>query len=467
MAPAPSPVRAAGRPPARSSQRLSTAGRARLSRLLGLWPDLVDAKVGIIQEVSEVPPDEDEPNFFHYLSTSCDTSAFATLANFKNNGGVSTDRYTAMAKAIGEGVERYCSAIFDYRDLVLSSYRDLSRRAAHPDTFALYRPEQFGGPGFPWKPFTVDAPVLWTAGVSLVDGQETLVPAAMVYVPFHYLRSGRDTPICQPISTGLASGCSYAEAALGGLCEAVERDAFTIMWQAGMSRPRIRPDTLPDRAADLVGRFRAVDVDVEVVDITTDIDLPTILTVALGSATTSPAVAVAAATDPSPHVALGKSLEELAHTRKFARQLMQYTPEVPVEVEAGHPGISEQRDHLRLYCSQDARPFAEFMWSSPETRDFSAVVDRSGGSAEAGLRAAVEAVAAVGCDAVAFDLTTPDIADLGLSVVRVVVPGAHPLFMGHRTRALGGHRLAAVPGRLGSGARWPGHLDNPYPHPFP
>ena len=76
------------------------------------------------------------------------------------------------------------------------------------------------------------------------------------------------------------------------------------------------------------------------------------------------------------------------------------------------------------------------------------------------------AVAATGNDVVLCDLTTPDVADLGLAVARVVVPGLHPLQMGHGNRALGGRRLHAVPDLLGSPrAGFDG--DNPYPHPFP
>jgi ribosomal protein S12 methylthiotransferase accessory factor len=68
---------------------------------------------------------------------------------------------------------------------------------------------------------------------------------------------------------------------------------------------------------------------------------------------------------------------------------------------------------------------------------------------------------------VACDLTTPDIALLGLAVARVVVPGMNPLFMGHANRALGGKRLYTVPQLLGHPGLNPGDADNPYPHPFP
>lgn len=415
----------------------------------------------------ELRVDDDEPDFFHYLSTACDTASFKALSNFGNNGGASVDRYGALAKALGEAVERYCSAIFDYRDFVLAAYDDLEERATPPAAFALYRPEQYEQEAFPWQPLRSDSLVNWARGRSLVTGQETLVPAASVFVPYHYLRSRPDTPFVQPISTGLACGSSYEEAALSGLCEVVERDAFTLMWQARMSRPRISIAGLPATAHDAVRRFDRAGLRVEIVDITTDIRFPTIFTAAIADAPTSPAVAVAAATDASAERAAVKSLEELAHTRTFSRQLLEYTPPVEVDVAAGHPEVVDQKTHLRFYCPQEAKAFAEFAWASEEARDFADVVDRSDGDRSVELSALVEELAAAGCDAVVVDLTTPDIASLGLSVVRAVVPGLHPLFMGHRNRALGGNRLYEVPQRLGYEGLEPGQQDNPYPHPFP
>ena len=444
---------------------LATARRDRLAGLLDSWDALVDPRVGIVRSVSELRTDDDEPEFVHYIATACDTSRFTTLANFNNTGGVSTHPLDAIAKALGEAVERYCSAIFDYRDLVLASYDELDEPATEPETYALHSQAQYEQDGFPWQPFQRDAPLCWTRGTSLVSAEPVLVPACMVYVPFHYLRSRPDTPIVQPISTGLACGDSWEGAVLSGLCEAIERDAFTLTWQARLSRQRIAPATLPDRVHDLVDRYEAAGLRVEMMDITTDIAVPVILTIAIGDAPTSPAVAVAAATDPSPEIAAIKSLEELAHTRKYARQLLQCTPPVPVDVAAGHPDVVDQRTHLRFYCPQSARAHAEFAWSAEEVAPFPA--RRPPDGVRDRLADAVAAVTSCGLEPIACDLTTPDVAELGLHVARVVVPGLHPLFMGHRNRALGGRRLYSVPQALGFTGLAPGDPDNPYPHPFP
>ncbi len=455
---------------------LHTAGAAGESRhgrshrrvsILDRWDDLVDPVTGVVREVAEFRIDDDDPPFVHVLSYACSTGPMGYLPNFGNNGGVGADVYTAVGKALGEAVERYCAAMFDYGDLIWSSFRDLTEPATPPDAFALYSREQYATPRFPWRPFHDDSTVSWVRGRSLVSDEPVLVPAAFVYVPYHYRRDLGDTPVKQPISTGLACGGSVEDATLSALCEVIERDAFTLTWQARLRRPRIALDPLPAALADLVDRYHRVGLGVHLVDITTDVGCPTVLSVVEGDAPTSPAVAVAAASHPDPLVATRKSLEELAHTRKFAAQVMDYLPPVPVDVSGGHPEVDGQRAHLRFYCPQESKAWARFAWSSP------AEVELAGIAALPGLSAVVQRVAEVGEDVVAVELTTPDIAELGLHVVRVVVPGLHPLQMGHANRCLGGYRLAAALGSAapngtapnGSGPTWP--PDNPYPHPFP
>ena len=427
--------------------------------ILDLWPDLVDARTGIVREVKELFVDDDEPRFVHFLSFASDTAAFGFLPNFGNNGGVGTSARSAIAKALGEAVERYCSALFRYADLEWATYRELGVRATSPTSFALYSSSQYATPRFPWQPFTADTTVAWVPGTSLVTGEATMVPAAFTFVPYHFQRERADTPVTQPISTGLACGGSFEDAALSALCEVVERDAFTQTWQAGQRHPVVDTTGLRGDLAELVERYEAVGLVVHLVDITSDVACPTVLAVAEGFSPTSPALAVAAATHPDPAVAVRKSLEELAHTRKYAAQVMDYLPPVPVDVEHGHPEVDGQRAHLRFYCPQSAKDAASFLWAG-ERRIRLEDVRRPPGPDLASL---VSAVAATGEDVVAVDLTSTDVADLGLSVVRVVVPGFHPLQMGHANRCLGGHRLATA---LHAAGRDP-EQDNPYPHPFP
>jgi len=430
--------------------------------ILDLWSDLVDSRTGVVREVRELFVDDDEPRFVHYLSSASNTEAFGFLPNFRNNGGVGLSAKAAIAKALGEAVERYCSAMFRYDELLWSSYHELTVPATQPESFALYSAAQYSAPGFAWRPFREDTRVAWVAGRSLVGGHEVLVPAAFVFVPYHYQRHLGDSPIAQPISTGLACGPTVEDATLSALCEVIERDAFTTTWQAALVGPRIWAGELPGRLPDVVARYHAVGLDVHLVDLTTDVGCPVVLSVAEGFADTSPAVAVAAAAHPDATTAALKSLEELAHTRKYAAQVMDYLPPVSVDVEGGHPDVDGQRAHLRFYCPQESKAAARFLWSSRSELSLQQVAEHG----PADLSSMIARVATTGEDVVSVELTTPDIASLGLHVVRVIVPGFHPLHMGHANRCLGGQRLArALSSRKGEEPSCSG--DNPYPHPFP
>lgn len=466
----PTPRPPMAREPGPSLHLLSAGERRGVDRLLDLWDVLVDPRVGIVKDVFELPLDEDDPPLFHYLSTACDAGAFNRFRNFGNNGGAATNRYVAMAKAVGETVERYCGAIYRYEDLETATWRDLDgrgERAVHPELFRVYLPHQRERERFPWRPFEEDSPAHWVRGRSLADDEPVWLPAAAVFIPYHYPRSRELPPVLQPISTGIACHGSVARATVGGLCEVAERDAFTITWQARLARPRLRRQTLPPSCKDLLDRFAAAGVEVELMDVTNDMGVPVVLSVGLSGAETSPAVTVAASADPSPEVAAIKSLEELAHTRKYAKQVMEYLPELPVEVEEEHPQVSDQMFHLRFYCPQSSREYAEFAWSSDERRDLADLPDLSCDDPGRQVELLVETIdSGTGLEPVSCEVTTPEVEALGLRVVRTLIPGAHPLYMGHRNRALANPRLYEVPAKLGHTPPELGR-DNPYPHPFP
>ena len=71
-----------------------------------------------------------------------------------------------------------------------------------------------------------------------------------------------------------------------------------------------------------------------------------------------------------------------------------------------------------------------------------------------------------GHEVYAANLTSDDVAALGLAVCRVVIPGYVPILPGHRFRALGGTRLSEVPQKLGYRGIARGSGGNPAPHPF-
>lgn len=427
---------------------------------------LVDRRVGLVRFVEESPREAGGPAFFHFAAKACNTAAFTRQRSFCDTGGASVDRATAAAKAIGEAVERYCSAIYDVEELPLHAARDAPFECVDPRSFALYSDEQYAAPGFPWVPFDERTTVRWTPAWDAASGACAYVPAARVFIPYSYYIGTGDAPIDQPISTGLACHGDLHRAAVAATCEAIERDAVMITWQAMVAAPQILVETLSDRCYDMVERFESAASSVTIFDITLDHGIPTILSVLRGEHGSAPGLVVAGATSPDPEEAARKSLEELAHSRPYCQYVKTHLPRHEPDPPR-YESVRDQVTHLSFYTDHHNARLADFLFASRERREFDEISGFATGDPQLDLAELSDRIAGVGERLLLADVTTEDVRELGLHVVRAVVPGLQPLHMGYGLRSLGGRRLWSVPQGLGHRGVTREGGDNPAPHPYP
>jgi ribosomal protein S12 methylthiotransferase accessory factor len=427
---------------------------------------LIDPSVGILHDVEETSRQAGDPDFFYFSAGVCNTGALSGRPFFKEaiGGGASTQRDIALAKAIGEAVERYCPAFYDIEDCPLASLESATFPCVTPEEFALYSPAQFEEPGFPYAPFGA-SPVRWTPMNDLTTGEVCYVPASMVFVPYIHDAEMGEKPIAPQISTGLATHMIPAQAAVSAICEIIERDAFTITWQAMLARPQVRTETLSQHNQDLVERFDRPGSSVTLLDLTMDHGVPAILAVLRNEAAEAPALMFAAAAHLDPEEAARKSLEELALAWWFARGIRAELSAFVPDPDWGN--VVSLKHHANVYYHHGNTGLADFLFQSHRRIAFDQLPNLSSGDPERDLESLVKRIAALGHRILLADVTTDDVRQLGLCVVRAVIPGFHPLFMGHRFRALGGRRLWEVPQRLGYKGITPETGDNPAPHPFP
>lgn len=439
--------------------------RYSINRLIEALDYLVDERVGVIRVLEEIQREPGTPEFFHVYAEACNTGAFTPNNNFRYTGGASANRMRAVGKAIGEAVERYCGAIYNVEELPLHSYDSAPFPCVEPERFSLYSEDQYNSPGFSWVPFTRRTTVRWAGAFDPLTGESLHVPAAMVYIPYFYYLDSGDSPIVEPISTGLAAHLSPEEAALSAVCEAVERDAFSIAWQAKLAPPQIVIETLSDENYDLVKRFERVGAAVTLFNVTLDSGIPSVLSVLRTQGPSASAFVVAASSDPSPEKAIQNSLEELTHTRRYSQIIRD-------RVKGFDPGpnfenVKEQADHLNYWGDPKNSAGSAFLFKSKKRVEFDDLPNLSTGDPKRDVRALCEKIRETGHRTLLLDLTTEDVARCGFSTVRAVIPGYHPMFLGHAIRSLGGTRLWEVPQKLG----YPGVTreggDNPFPHPFP
>lgn len=404
---------------------------------------LVDERFGVISSVVQSPHERGEPPFFHFFAETAPTARWLPRRPFSYGGGASTSRDVAAAKAIGECVERYCAAIYDLDSMPLTSADAAPFECVDPTRFALFSPAQYAA-GLHYRPFNSATPVRWVEARRVRDGRTVHVPASGVYLPYYGERRD-EAPVIPPVSTGLAAGLDLESAALGGLLEVVERDAFCRVWYLRISPPKIARETLSGQIGDMVRRFECNGYSVALLDITSDLGIPVVLATACGCRDDAPALSLAASSSIDSEVAATKALEELAMTVRYQRDL----------ALGRYKTVDLGGDlHLAYWNRRERRSDAEFLWSSAHEIALREMAPACAAASGRRLQWLGGQVAAHGFDAYVCDVTSDDVRSVGLVVARTIVPGLQPLLFGEGMVALGGTRLGEGP-------------VNEHMHPFP
>ncbi|WP_327418837.1 TOMM precursor leader peptide-binding protein [Streptomyces sp. NBC_01233] len=409
------------------------------------------------------------------------TSAVVTDGRSVDDGGHGRARTFADSERIAlfEAVERYAGMRpTGRRTDLLASFAELGPdRAVDPERLGLPDPAHHGHPGSPTVPYTPDLPLHWVRGWSLTHRRPTAVPEHVAYwdVP------GPDRPrVVYESSNGCGLGNSPEEAALYGLFEVAERDAFLMAWYAATPLRRVH---LPAGDTDtllLADRAAAAGYRLLLLDATNDFGIPAVLAVCRyeGGHPDAPRMFLAAGAHHDPRAAIRSAVAEVvtnvleAPHRSLAEggprdperlRPMLERPELVLTLD-GHVGLStlpEAAPRLEfLFADTPVVPVAEAWPGAPApVHDLSDLLTRT-----------VDRLARAGLEVITVDQTEPGLRErFGLHCVKAVVPGALPMTFGHvNRRTLGLRRLLEVPHRLGRIDRPGRHEKLPlHPHPFP
>jgi ribosomal protein S12 methylthiotransferase accessory factor len=295
------------------------------------------------------------------------------------------------------------------------------------------------------------------------DGEPALVPAQLVYLTWQRLAEG-ESRVAYSTSSGLACGATLTEAVLAGLLELVERDAFMLTWNNRLSLPRL--DWSGDTALEAFDERYLVPTGARrsTVDLSLYLGVPTAAAVVEGDGELEPAVAVGAGSAATIHDAVTKAVAEAYAVRSWARTMVR-SPETAATPDGP---IATFADHIAFYSKRENAGAARFLTASDRTTAVEDVSPLVGATPLEQIREIAAKIERHGSSVYAVDVTTPDLADAGLAVAKVVVPELCSLDVHHDARFLGGTRLYSLPAELGLRARASTYAEiNPDPHPFP
>ncbi len=418
--------------------------------------------------VSSLPVRHDTPKIYT-VSLGSGAAASGDPGYPVDRGGFGasyTDPEEAVSKASGELLERYFSARYTTNDLLFASFDELQRRRYGPRPLDIFSLNDF----LPWQKeafpaFIRDAqcPLGWVKGMNMARQVPVYLPAQLVY--WNY-RHGSEPQLYECNTSGTAGHFTYEEATLAALLELIQRDGFMIHWLKIKHPRRIDQRTITDAdVLDLLGRFTRANLDIQLLDITTDIGIPACLAVLLDSRGGRYEVHLASGIGFTERDVFLSALAELIVVH--GAQLHSEGPFILDEPYEPFRKPINNLQRLRVWRTEKMyRQFLPFVQGPFETVDaFMRDVGRYDTVARR-LSYVQEQLASLGegYEIYIYEFEDPLLREIGFHVVRAIIPRIMGIYLFEQSGSLAAERLTSVPPKLGLEIR---EDLNPWPHPFP
>ena len=336
----------------------------------------------------------------------------------------------ARASAMGEALERYATQVHGDESRIRATYADIQDKAIDPEVLISFSHKQYADRQM-WRkkaetayvpePLDKSIEIDWTPAWSMTQNQWKHVPSAYVYYNYPSDRGGL---FFNGDSNGVAAGNCLEEALLQAFFELIERDAAGIWWYNRIQPPGIAIDSFNiSYANNLQNGLARQGYDLFCLDLTTDIHIPAVAAVAVHAENPEedPMIGLGAHFDIQ--VALVRALSELGQSWNLRSSF---------KVNQYYRKIDGRRLSDMTFIRPDPKtPLrGRDSFTSFSTDDFLTDIEQC-----------VQIMQQYDLEMLVIDLTRPDI---GLYVVRVIVPG-----LAHFWPRFGINRLFRVPVKMG------------------
>jgi thioglycine synthase len=312
--------------------------------------------------------------------------------------GKGASREQARVSAIMEALERYSGEVRGDR-LQRRGVEDMVSSEHALDPRALIIPQRTAA-------HLMYQPVAWVKGFDLLEKESIWVPASAVFHPYN---STLDMPLFRTNTNGLASGNTMEEAVVHGLCEVVERDAWSICESRRKLAGDIEPPANDELISSMIERFTSNGIEVHLKDLTSDVGLPTFAAAADDVQLQDPALlCLGMGTHLNPRITVIRALTEVAQSR--LTQIHGAREDTVRGGSARQLGYERLKRMNRMWFSGSERSRGLDSYDPLDTLD---VYDD--------LKIVLERLSSKGFkQVIAVDLTRKE---LGIPVVRCIIPG--------------------------------------------
>ena len=394
-------------------------------RTLAEYQHLISPVSGVVSWLRRTT-DEADPWLHVYWADSNLALQSRELSSLRRSlrsksAGKGSSPQQSRASALCEALERYSGALHGDEIRRRSSYAELARGgerpAIHPNEVQLFSERQLdharelnrGGHPYNIVPPRLDpqAQIDWTPVWSLTRKRPCYLPTSMLYsVP----AENRGSSDLIADSNGCAAGNTREEAILQGFLELVERDAFAIWWYNRLVVPELDLDSFGhDYLSGARGYYEKNNREMWVLDVTSDLEIPVFVAVSRRTDQPEEDIIYGAGAHRDPQIAALRAVCELNQCLGWVRGAAggaRHTVNDPLSRWWWETGKLAEHGYLKPRAGQRRR---RPDYPAPDLDDLAGEVERC-------CRLAEDR----GMEFLVLDQTRPDI---GLPVVRVIVPG--------------------------------------------
>jgi ribosomal protein S12 methylthiotransferase accessory factor len=433
--------------------------------------ELIDERTGIILEYERLFENLIVGSSHHFSTATCSRPLRINLkgnlnrpVNAENNlispspSGSGISAKEAEIRTLMESIERYSNMVVDESDIIWASYSEIQKKAINPSDLGLYVEEQYIRNYLSCSKFSVDSRIPWIIGHSLSSGNDVFVPADFVFYP-----AIRNRPLVLETSNGASSHTDVVQAVLNGLLEIIERDSFLTMWLNKISMPILNIRKIPIDVREPMNIIRRLGMDVKLVDLTNDTQIPTIMAACYNMKRNSyPSLIVGSGSHLEPKRALIKAVLEMELGLFEALQN-------PNKEKINDPSkIHSIHENSRYYLHPNTHNSWEFMLSSKKISKMDFISPGVPADNYANLMQIGKRLKSMNHSVVWVDITPIDMRKIGFRTVKVFVTGFQPMYVGNKIR-LNVERLQSSARKQGYKIKQANYLSqlNYAPHPLP
>jgi ribosomal protein S12 methylthiotransferase accessory factor len=426
--PVPLVLTAGAKPVMTSGGYRSVSSRATVAK----YRKHVSPLTGVVSKLERVEVDLPlNTNYYASHNFSGPAKSVHELRSGRSGGsfGKGSTAEQGEASALMEAIERY-SGIFQGDEIrVARRFTDFAPgEAIWPNDVLLFSEAQYRRPPSEEDvtptppPFDPAAKIEWTPVWSLRDQRFKYLPTGMLYF-FHTDASDSHT---HADSNGCAAGNTLEEAIVQGFLELVERDSYAIWWYNRSQRTELDLDQFGDSyVRDLKNQLAETGRRLWVLDITTDLGIPSYVAMSYSTITGQEFVEYGSGSHFDPRIALLRALTEVNQFLSIG--LLGARDAGQASNDSAGPFRLKEHPYLIPDGKPAIRPHVDTKFGSLDTREQALTC--------------MDIVKRAGLDFLVLDQTRPDIE---APVVRVIVPGLR-----HFYRRFGPGRLYDVPVKLG------------------